>query len=69
MYEIIGLKDSFMEMIALMLIYLNTYLIDYEPLSVFEFIITFSVFILVYRFLFWGILLRFKAFTIESSKS
>ncbi|WP_220727626.1 hypothetical protein [Marinilactibacillus psychrotolerans] len=52
MYEIIGLKDSFMEMIALMLIYLNTYLIDYEPLSVFEFIITFFVFILVYRFLF-----------------
>lgn len=69
MYEIIGLKDSFMEIIALMLIYINTYLIDYEPLSVFEFIITFFIFILVYRFLFWGILLRFKAFTIESSKS
>ncbi|WP_035050924.1 hypothetical protein [Carnobacterium pleistocenium] len=67
MYKKIGFKDTLMELISLVLIYINTYLIDYEPFSTLEFIITFVIFLLVYRFLFWGIILKFKEFSFENS--
>ena len=55
LYEENGFKDSLMELLSLLLIYINSYLIDYDPFSLFEFAFLFAGFALVYRFLFWGI--------------
>ena len=55
LYEKIGFKDSLMELLSLILIFVNSYLIDYEPFSLFEFAFLFVVIAFVYRFVFWGI--------------
>ncbi|QUW20919.1 hypothetical protein JSQ81_13980 [Sporosarcina sp. Marseille-Q4063] len=55
LYEKNGFKDSLMELLSLILIFVNSYLIDYEPFSLIEFAFLFVVFALVYRFVFWGI--------------
>ena len=55
LYEKNGFKDSLMELLSLMIIFINSYLIDYEPFSLFEFAYLFAVFAVVYRFVFWGI--------------
>ena len=55
LYEKNGLKDSLMELLSLVLIFINSYLIDYEPFSLFEFVYMFFLIALLYRFLFWGI--------------
>lgn len=55
LYEKIRFKDSLMELLSLLLIFINSYLIDYEPFSLFEFAFLFSIFALVYRYVFWGI--------------
>lgn len=55
LYEKNGFKDSLMELFSLMFIFINSYLIDYEPFSPFEFVYFFFLIALVYRFLFWGI--------------
>ena len=55
MYEKNGLKDSLMELLSLVLIFINSYLIDYEPFSLFEFVYMLFLIALLYRFLFWGI--------------
>lgn len=55
LYEKIGFKDSVMELLSLILIFINSYLIDYDPFSLFEFVYMFFLIALVYRFLFWGI--------------
>jgi hypothetical protein len=55
LYERNGFKDSLMELLSLILIFVNSYLIDYEPFSLIEFAFLFVVFALVYRFVFWGI--------------
>ncbi|SDM63399.1 hypothetical protein [Bacillus sp. OK048] len=55
LYEKNGFKDSLMELLSLMLIFVNSYLIDYEPFSLFEFAYLFAVLAFVYRFVFWGI--------------
>ena len=55
LYEKIGFKDSVMELLSLILIFINSYLIDYDPFSLFEFVYMFLLIALVYRFLFWGI--------------
>lgn len=57
LYEKNGFKASLMELLSLMLIFINSYLIDYEPFSIFEIIYLLFVIALVYRFLFWGITL------------
>lgn len=54
LYEKNGYKDSLMDLLSLMLIFVNSYLIDYEPFSLFEFIYLFLIIALVYRFIFWG---------------
>ncbi|WP_340084280.1 hypothetical protein MHB50_17100 [Siminovitchia sp. FSL H7-0308] len=55
LYKKNGLKDSLTELSSLILVYANSYFIDYEPFSIFEFIYLFVVFVILYRFLFWGI--------------
>lgn len=55
-YEIVGLKNSLIELLALMVVFINSYLLDKDPtISPFEFVTLLFVFIFVYRFLFWGI--------------
>lgn len=55
LYEKNGFKASLMELLSLMLIFINSILIDYEPLSPFDFVYLLFLIVLVYRFLFWGI--------------
>ncbi|GAB3796905.1 hypothetical protein [Virgibacillus kimchii] len=55
LYERYGFKDSLMELLSLILIFINSYLIDYVPFTPFEFVFMFFVIAIVYRFLFWGI--------------
>ena len=68
LYKKIGFKDSLMELVSLILVFLNAYLMDSEAFTTFEFIWMFFLILLVYRFLFWGITLTFKNFSIESSR-
>lgn len=56
LYEKNGFKDSLIELLSLMLVFLNSYLIDYEPLTPFEYIYMFFLIGFVYRFIFWGII-------------
>lgn len=67
LYEKFGFKDSLMELMSLILVFFNAYLLDYEPFTTFEFIWMFFIILIVFRFLFWGITLIFKNFSIESS--
>ncbi|WP_164218601.1 hypothetical protein [Virgibacillus sp. YIM 98842] len=55
LYEINGFKDSLMELLSLLLVFINSYLIDYEPFSLFEFMFLFITIALAYRYIFWGI--------------
>ncbi|WP_440896670.1 hypothetical protein ACS127_01275 [Amphibacillus sp. Q70] len=55
LYEKIGFTASLTELLSLVLIFINSYLIDYEPFTPFEFLFMFFNIALVYRFLFWGI--------------
>ena len=55
LYEKNGMKDSLIELLSLILIFINSYIIDYEPFSLFEFVYMFFLIALVYRFVFWGI--------------
>ena len=41
LYEKNGFKDSLMELLSLMLIFINSYLIDYEPFSLLSLFICF----------------------------
>ncbi|NPC93898.1 hypothetical protein HOO54_17165 [Bacillus sp. WMMC1349] len=52
--------DSLMELFSLILIFINSYLINYEPFSLFEFVVIFLLMALLYRFLFWGIIRKSK---------
>ncbi|MEY9974682.1 hypothetical protein ABH966_005096 [Lysinibacillus sp. RC46] len=56
LYEERGFKNSTMELLSLILIFINSYLIDYEPFSLFEFVYMFFLIAFVYRFIFWGII-------------
>lgn len=67
MYGKVGFKESLMELISLLLVFVNTCLIDYEPLTPFEFIWLIFLLVIVYRFLFWGIIRTFRKDSIESS--
>lgn len=55
LYKKNGFKDSFIELLSLVLIYINSYFIDYEPFTLFEFVYLFAGFAILFRFLFWGI--------------
>lgn len=55
LFNKIGFKDSTMELLSLILIYINSYLMINESVSLFEFVYLFVGFAIVYRFLFWGI--------------
>ena len=55
LYKKNGFKDSLLELLSLVLVYINSYLIDYEPFTLFEFVYLFAGFAILYRFLFWGI--------------
>ncbi|MGN7857838.1 hypothetical protein [Bacillus sp. 22483] len=52
--------DSLMELFSLVIVFINAYLIDYEPFSPFEFVYTFFLLVVLYRFLFWGIIRESK---------
>lgn len=68
MYEKIGFKDSLMELLSLVMVFLNAYLMFYEPFNPFEFVWMFFLILIVYRFLFWGITRTFRKASIESSR-
>lgn len=55
LYEKYGRKDSIIELLSLLLIFTNSYLIDYDPFTLFEFIFISFVIVLTFRFLLWGI--------------
>ena len=55
LYKKIGFKASLLELLSLVLIFINAILIDYEPFTIFEFVFLFAMFAVLYRFLFWGI--------------
>ena len=50
----IKLKDSLIELCCLILIYINAFFMTNEPVSLFEIIVLFVGFVLVYRYIFWG---------------
>lgn len=60
MYEENGFKNSLIEYLSLFLVFLNSYLIDYEPFTPFEYIYIFFLIGIVYRFIFWGMIRSFK---------
>ena len=55
LYRKNGLKDSLIELLSLLLIFINACLIDYEPFTSFEYTYLIFLFAVVYRFGFWGI--------------
>ena len=55
LYRKNGLKDSLIELLSLLLIFINACLIDYEPFTSFEYAYLIFLFAVVYRFGFWGI--------------
>lgn len=55
LYKKNGFKDSAMELLSLILIFINSFIIDYEPFSIFEFVYMFFLIVFAYRFIFWGI--------------
>ena len=54
LFQKIKLKDSLTELFCLILIYINAFFMDNEPVSLFEVIVLFVGFVLVYRYIFWG---------------
>ncbi|MBK3496683.1 hypothetical protein JFL43_17810 [Viridibacillus sp. YIM B01967] len=56
LYKKNGSKDSLIELLSLVIVYINSFLIHYEPFSIFEFVYLFAGFAILYRFLFWGII-------------
>lgn len=66
LYEKIGLRDTLSELLSLLLVNINAYLIDYDTFSTLEFFIAFFIFAVVYRFLFWGITMKLKNFSTET---
>lgn len=60
LYKKNGLKDSFIELICLVIIFMNAYFIEYEPFNVWEYGNLILLFVLIYRFLFWGTIRTFR---------
>lgn len=59
LYEERGFKNSTIELLSLILIFINSYLISlmtYDSFSLFEFVYMFFLIAFVYRFIFWGII-------------
>ena len=54
LFHKIKLKDSLIELFCLIIIYINAFFMDNEPVSLFEIIFLFVGFVLVYRYIFWG---------------
>lgn len=54
LYKENGFKKSLIDLLSLILIFANSYSIDYEPFSLFEFVYIFFIIAIVYRFIFWG---------------
>ncbi|EIT86083.1 hypothetical protein A374_07176 [Fictibacillus macauensis ZFHKF-1] len=55
LYKENGLYNSIMELLSLLLIFMNTFFIDVETLSLGSLIVGLIFLFLLYRFLFWGI--------------
>lgn len=68
LYKENSFKDSLMELISLILIFINSYIADYQPFSLFEFVYAFVLLGLVYRFLFWGIIRESKKWLLPNHK-
>lgn len=61
LYKVNGFNNSITELFSLMLVFINSYLIDYDPFSIFEFVYMFFLILLGYRFIFWGITRTIRA--------
>lgn len=55
LYRKNGFKDTSLELLSLLFVYINSSLIDYVPFSLFEYLFLLVGFAVLYRFLFWGI--------------
>ena len=55
-----GLKDSLIELLCLLVIFTNAILIDYVPFNPLEKIWIVGLFVLIYRFQFWGTIRTFR---------
>ncbi|MEW4309433.1 hypothetical protein [Rossellomorea marisflavi] len=66
LYRMNGCRDSILEACSLLLIFINAILIDYEPLTPLEWGVVLFLFILSYRFLFWGLTRIIKGATRNS---
>lgn len=54
LYKKNGVGNSLLEMICLILVFINIIVIDYEPLSTFDYVYILFLIIILYRFIFWG---------------
>lgn len=66
-YKNVGLKNSLIELVSLMLVFISFLFTNYKSFAILQYISIILVLILVYRFLFWGIRLTLKKFLIEIS--
>lgn len=55
LYKKIGFQDSLMELLSLVLVLLNSYLLSSDTLFLFELIIALFILAMLYRFLIWVI--------------
>ena len=60
LYEKNGLKNSLIELLCLLIIFINPSFIEYEAFNKLEYAIIVLLFVLIYRFLFWGTIRTFR---------
>ena len=60
LYEKNGLKGSLVELFCLLVIFTNAILIDYVPFNPLEMVWIVGLFVLIYRFQFWGTIRTFR---------
>jgi hypothetical protein len=60
LYKKNGLKDSLIEFLCLLIIFINPNFIEYEPFNALEYANIILLFVLIYRFLFWGTIRTFR---------
>jgi len=68
LYSEIGMLDTIFEFLSLFIVYVTAYILDYEKFTIYEMLITIFGFLLVYRFLFWGITGRIRSINNSNKK-
>ena len=68
LYDEYGFKNSFIELLSLIIIVVNSFLIYNQPLTLFEYIYIVFLITIVFRFIFWGIIHSLKQGYLEKLK-